>query len=25
LEVLHQQAETVWANIKESYHAPSKN
>lgn len=25
LEVLHQQAETIWANIKETYHAPSKN
>jgi len=25
LEVLHQQAETIWANIKEIYHAPSKN
>ena len=23
--MLHQQAETIWANIKESYHAPSKN
>jgi dephospho-CoA kinase len=25
LEVLHQQAETIWVNIKETYHAPSKN
>jgi dephospho-CoA kinase len=25
LEVLHQQAETIWANIKETYHAPNKN
>jgi dephospho-CoA kinase len=25
LEVLHQQAEIIWATIKESYHAPSKN
>jgi dephospho-CoA kinase len=25
LAVLHQQAETIWANIKETYHAPSKN
>jgi dephospho-CoA kinase len=25
LEVLHQQTETIWANIKETYHAPSKN
>jgi dephospho-CoA kinase len=25
LEVLQQQAETIWANIKEIYHAPSKN
>jgi len=25
LEVLHQQAETIWANLKETYHAPSKN
>ena len=25
LEVLHQQAEIVWATIKESYHAPSKS
>jgi dephospho-CoA kinase len=25
LEVLHQQAETIWANIKETYHAASKN
>ena len=25
LEVLHQQAETIWLNIKETYHAPSKN
>jgi dephospho-CoA kinase len=25
LEVLHQQAEVIWANIKETYHAPSKN
>jgi dephospho-CoA kinase len=24
-EVLHQQAEIIWATIKESYHAPSKN
>jgi dephospho-CoA kinase len=23
--VLRQQAETIWANIKENYHAPSKN
>jgi dephospho-CoA kinase len=23
--VLHQQAEMIWANIKETYHAPSKN
>jgi len=25
LAVLHQQAETIWANIKETYHAPNKN
>jgi len=25
LEVLHQQAETIWVNIKETYHAPNKN
>jgi dephospho-CoA kinase len=25
LEVLHQQAEIIWATIKETYHAPSKN
>ena len=25
LEMLHQQAETIWANIKETYHAASKN
>jgi dephospho-CoA kinase len=25
LEVLHHQAETIWANIKETYNAPSKN
>jgi len=25
LAVLHHQAETIWANIKETYHAPSKN
>jgi dephospho-CoA kinase len=25
LEVLHQQAEKIWANIKETYHAASKN
>jgi dephospho-CoA kinase len=25
LGVLLQQAETIWANIKETYHAPSKN
>jgi dephospho-CoA kinase len=25
LEVLHQQAETIWANFKETYHAPNKN
>jgi len=25
LEVLHQQAKTIWVNIKETYHAPSKN
>jgi dephospho-CoA kinase len=25
LEVLHQQAETIWMNIKETYDAPSKN
>ena len=25
LAVLHQQAETIWANIKETYHAPCKN
>ncbi len=25
LVVLHQQAEMIWANIKETYHAPSKN
>ena len=25
LEVLYQQAETIWVNIKETYHAPSKN
>jgi dephospho-CoA kinase len=25
LAVLHQQAETIWANIKETYHASSKN
>ena len=24
-EVLHQQAEIIWATIKETYHAPSKN
>jgi len=25
LAILHQQAETIWSNIKETYHAPSKN
>jgi len=25
LEVFHQQAEIIWATIKETYHAPSKN
>jgi dephospho-CoA kinase len=25
LAVLHQQAGIIWANIKETYHAPSKN
>ena len=25
LAVFHQQADTIWANIKETYHAPSKN
>ncbi len=25
LEVLHQQAKTIWVNIKETYHGPSKN
>ncbi|HXI85669.1 MAG TPA: dephospho-CoA kinase [Verrucomicrobiae bacterium] len=25
LVVLYQQADTIWANIKETYHAPSKN
>ncbi len=25
LAVLHQQAEIIWATIKENYHAPSEN